>query len=82
MSLSDNILSVLKKKGITSEERCWKKTERRTDWRKISKVQDLEWSKNMRTKKRQMEAEDRKNRTMHDYDWRKLWDDGKLGKLI
>ena len=47
----------------------------------VQHLQDLEWSKNMRTKNLHIEAEDRKNKTVHDYDWRKLLEDEKADRV-
>ena len=44
-------------------------------------LQELEWAKDIRARARQADAADRKRKAFEDYEWQKLLEDGKLGKL-
>ena len=44
----------------------------------IQHLQDLEWTKTIRSKTKQIEATERRNKTVHGYNWQKLLDCGRI----
>ena len=41
----------------------------------------MKWTKEIRAKKRQTDAAEKTSKTVHEYSWKKLLEDGQLGKL-